>query len=255
VWQHAHYIHDLCAKISPLHPMRTLLKALGISFTGSLPVGIMNMAALQVSITQGIDEAIGFAAAAISIEGLVMFGTGWFAEQLQAWPKAMRSIDRIGAMLLGVIGCMFFARAWYASGVASGVASADPTNNIEMAGWQYGIWLRLLNPTAILFWLGIHLALADGQSGGKIDPMSEDQGSIGPLVESQGTSTRAWKRLVLFAVGGMMGTFGAYSVYIGLAHQLHDFLKPFSTAINVVLGLMCFAAVAWKMKQSRPDRP
>jgi threonine/homoserine/homoserine lactone efflux protein len=200
--------------------MRTFLKSLSISFSGSLPMGIMNMAALQVSISQGVGQAIAFAVSAIGIEGIIMFGTGRLSDTIANDLRLMRWLNIVGAVLLFIIGCLFCYKVWAMGEVA------QSTQSIDLPGWQYGIWLRLLNPTAILFWLGIHLALT------------------GQKAEKQSNS-----HLVKFAVGGMIGTMGAYSVYIFLAHQLEGFLRPWSNFINLLLGILCLLAAFYKWRE------
>ncbi len=183
-------------------------------------MGIMNMAALQVSLTQGIREAIGFALAAGAFEGLMIYGTGYLGASLLSQPKLLRSINVISATLLFFIGCLFCYKVWATSQINQ--ISQLP----DLPGWQYGIWLRLLNPIAVLFWLGVHLALADGKG----EPPNRS-------------------RLVIFAVGGIIGTLSAYAIYILLAHQLDSYLKPWSSKINLVLGIFCFAAATYKWRE------
>jgi threonine/homoserine/homoserine lactone efflux protein len=205
---------------NPHKSVKTFLQSLSISFSGSLPMGIMNMAALQVSISQGVDHAIAFALAAIGMEGIIMFGTGRLSDTIANDPRLIRWLNRVGAALLFMIGCLFCYKVWAMDEVAK------TTQSIDLPGWQYGIWLRLLNPTAILFWLGIHLALT-GQKAVK----------------------HSKSHLLKFAAGGMTGTLGAYSVYIFLAHQLEGFLRPWSNFINLLLGILCLLAAFYKWRE------
>jgi threonine/homoserine/homoserine lactone efflux protein len=200
--------------------MRTIFKMIGLSFSGSLPIGIMNMAALQVSLTQGVPDALAFSATAICIEGTVMAGTGLLAQRFSMESGNIQRIKKLTLALLVLLGCFFLFKAMTQ---AATTAQAAQT---EMPGWQYGIWLRLLNPTAIIFWLGVHLAM--GQS-----------------------TERGWSYLVKFAVGGMIGTLCAYSVYIFSAHSLDVYLRPLSSKINLLLACLCFIGAIWRWNADR----
>jgi threonine/homoserine/homoserine lactone efflux protein len=221
------YSSMLCATYSPSQSVtiRTLLKILGLSFSGSLPIGIMNMAALQVSLDQGVAEAYGFSCSAIGIEGMIMVLTGLMAIKLQENPKWIRAIDFSTIGLLILLGIFFSYKGLIQHTIA--IQSAPQQIAQTMPGWQYGITLRFLNPTAIIFWLGVHLAL------------------------SQGDQKEEQYRLVQFAVGGMIGTMCAYSVYILSAHSLETYLRPLSSKINLLLALLCFLGVIWRIREQK----
>jgi threonine/homoserine/homoserine lactone efflux protein len=195
--------------------MRTILKMIGLSFSGSLPIGIMNMAALQVSLTQGVPDALAFSATAICIEGCIMAWTGRLAQRFSMESGNIQLIKKLTLGLLVALGCFFVFKA-----MTQAPVTAQSVQN-EIPGWQYGITLRFLNPTAIIFWLGVHLAL--GQS-----------------------TERGSGYLVKFAVGGMIGTLCAYSVYIFSAHSLEAYLRPLSSKINVLLAILCFLGAIWR---------
>jgi threonine/homoserine/homoserine lactone efflux protein len=199
--------------------MRSLVRGFGISISGSLPVGIMNMAALQVSLEQGITEAIGFALTAVLIEGVIITVTGNFGEWINAKANIMKHIEWSGIVLLILIGLYFLSKAILPA------ATQQINQTSVLPGWQYGAWLRIINPTALLFWLGVHITLAGQKSEG-----------ARPL------------RVPIFAVGGMIGTLTAYGVYIGMAEQLSNFLRPFSVWLNVILGVFCILAGIWRLK-------
>lgn len=196
----------------------TLLKALGISFIGSLPVGIMNMSALQVTLAQGEAQGLAFSACAILIEGVIMFTTGVLAQKLTKENKRMRQMGQVTMLLLFCLGIFFLSRAMSPAAVLQKTGAST-----DMPGWLYGISLRLLNPTAIIYWFGVHMAM------------------------SQGKQLEQWY-FQKFAVGGMIGTFCAYSVYIFSARWLGGFLAPMSAKINILLAILCFLGIIWQWR-------
>ena len=119
-----------------------------ISFLGSLPLGTLNVAAMQISITDGARPALLFALGSLTAEviyvRLSLIAMDWISRQT----KLFRILEWV---TLGIV---------VALAVSSFYAAAHPTvtKNVILSSTLHRYWLGLfmsaLNPMQIPFWFG-----------------------------------------------------------------------------------------------------
>lgn len=119
-----------------------------ISFLGTLPLGTLNIAAMQISVTDGIRPAIYFVLGALLVEMI------YVRVSLVAMNWVLKN-KRLFKILEWVSIVIILALA-----VSSFVAAADPVvkKNVLLSGGLHRFWLgtimSALNPVQIPFWFG-----------------------------------------------------------------------------------------------------
>ena len=119
-----------------------------ISFLGTLPLGTMNIAAMQISISDGIPPAMYYVIGALLIEMIYvrvsLVAMNWVFKH----KKIFRWLEWISIVII------------LALAVSSFVAAADPVvkKNVLLSGGIHRFWLGVimsaLNPVQIPFWFG-----------------------------------------------------------------------------------------------------
>lgn len=128
--------------------VRIFFTGLFISFLGTLPLGTLNIAALQISMTDGIRPAMYFVLGALLIEVIYvrisLVAMNWILKN----KRLFRWLEWISILII------------LALAVSSFVASADPVvkKNVILSGGIHRFWLGVmmsaLNPVQIPFWFG-----------------------------------------------------------------------------------------------------
>ena len=127
---------------------RILATGLFISFLGTLPLGTMNIAAMQISVSDGLRPAIYFALGVLLVE-IVYVRISLVA---MSW---IRKNQRLFRILEWVTLLIIVALA-----ISSFVAAADPVvkKNVVLSNTLHRFWLgttmSALNPMQIPFWFG-----------------------------------------------------------------------------------------------------
>ena len=128
--------------------LRIFITGLFISFLGTLPLGTLNIAAMQISVSDGLRPAMLFAIGALLIE------IGYVRLSLVAM-NWIRKNQRLFKILEWVTLLIIVALA-----VSSFIAAADPgvKKNVVLSGTLHRFWLGVtmsaLNPMQIPFWFG-----------------------------------------------------------------------------------------------------
>lgn len=132
--------------------MRQLFRVFGaglvVSFLGSLPLGTLNIAAMQIGITEGVKNAILFSLGSLTAEmvyvRLSLVAMDWVRKQ-----------ERIFKMLEWMTLIIIVALA-----VASFYAAMHPTQNKnvllnnKLPSYLLGLTMSAINPIQIPFWFG-----------------------------------------------------------------------------------------------------
>jgi threonine/homoserine/homoserine lactone efflux protein len=127
---------------------RIFFTGLFISFLGSLPLGSLNVAAMQISVSDGLRPAIYFALGAVLIE------ISYVRVSLVAMDW-VRKRERLFRMLEWFTLLIIVALA-----VSSFIAAADPhvKKNVILSNTIHRFWLGIImsaiNPVQIPFWFG-----------------------------------------------------------------------------------------------------
>ena len=120
-----------------------------ISFLGSLPLGTLNVAAMQIGITESLRDAIWFSLGSLLVEMIYvrisLVGIDWVRKQ-QKLMKAMEWIT------LGIITAL--AVGSFMAAVKHGGAAKNVMLNNNMHRFLLGMFMCAINPVQIPFWFG-----------------------------------------------------------------------------------------------------
>jgi len=128
--------------------LRIFITGLFISFLGTLPLGTLNIAAMQISVSDGIRPALYFACGVLLVE-IIYVRISLVAMD---WVRKQQRLFRIleWATLFIIL----------ALAIASFVAAADPgeTKNVILSNSMHrfllGLMMSAINPMQIPFWFG-----------------------------------------------------------------------------------------------------
>lgn len=128
--------------------IRIFIAGMVISFLGSLPLGTLNIAAMQISITDGIRPALYFVLGALLVEicyvRLSLVAMHWVLQH----KRIFRWLEWVAILII------------IALAVSSFIAAADPgvSKNVLLSGGIHRFWLGVMmsavNPVQIPFWFG-----------------------------------------------------------------------------------------------------
>ena len=122
-----------------------------ISFLGSLPMGTLNIAAMQIGIQEGIEHAIWFSLGSLFVEmiyvRLSLVGIDWVRKQ----HRLMRIMEWI---TLGII--VALAVGSFVAAVNSGPSGTAKNSFLELNIHRFllGMLMCAINPVQIPFWFG-----------------------------------------------------------------------------------------------------
>lgn len=179
-----------------------------ISFLGSLPPGMMNIIAVQITGEKGKDAALRYASGAMLAEAvivvIVLAATNWMLKRR----KLFVILDWITVVLLG----LFAGGCFWAAGSMLDITRFIPA--IRLPAFLTGAVISLLNPMHIPFWLGWSSYLAHkGNLSGE-------------------------KKKYHYLAGIATGTMAGFVVYIYGGQPLFELIAVNNTAFNYTLGAL-----------------
>ena len=122
---------------------------MGISFLGSLPLGTLNIAAMQIGIQESIAEAIWFAIGSLLVEmvyvRLSLVGIDWVRKQ----GKLMKWMEWITLAIIVALAAGSFIAAAKGNGSAKNIML-----NNHLHRFLLGMLMCAINPVQIPFWFG-----------------------------------------------------------------------------------------------------
>lgn len=129
-------------------PLKILMWGFVISFLGSLPLGTLNVAAMQIGITDGISPALWFSAGSLTAEiiyvRLSLIAMDWVRKQ----ERVLKALEWLTVIIV------------LALSVSSFVAAISPhgEKNVILSNTMHrgllGFTMSLVNPVQIPFWFG-----------------------------------------------------------------------------------------------------
>ena len=128
--------------------LRIFITGLFISFLGTLPLGTLNIAAMQISISDGIRPAIYFALGALLVEVIYVRISLVAMDWVRKRKKLFRFLEWFTVLIIAALA------------VTSFIAAADPDEkkNVLLSYSFHRFWLGVvlsaLNPVQIPFWFG-----------------------------------------------------------------------------------------------------
>lgn len=129
--------------------LRVFLWGLMISFLGSLPLGTLNVAAMQIGIQESILQAIYFSLGSLLVEMIYvrisLVGVDWIRKQ----EKLMKAMEWF---------TLFIILALAAGSFIAAAAQGDEAKNVflqnNMHRFLLGMFMSAINPVQIPFWFG-----------------------------------------------------------------------------------------------------
>jgi threonine/homoserine/homoserine lactone efflux protein len=132
---------------------RVFTTGMFISFLGTLPLGSLNLAAMQISVSDGIRPAIYFALGALIIEMVYVRISLVAMDWVHKRKKLFRYLEWATVLIIAALA------------VTSFIAAADPhiKKNVILSNTIHRFWLgtgmSAINPVQIPFWFGWSAAL------------------------------------------------------------------------------------------------
>jgi threonine/homoserine/homoserine lactone efflux protein len=120
-----------------------------ISFVGSLPLGSMNIAAMQISITQGYVPALAFGTGVFLVEMIYVRISLVAMDQIRKHEKVLKALEYVTLVIVVGLAVSSF--------IAAGKNSGNTRNILLSNGlprFVLGAIMSALNPVQIPFWFG-----------------------------------------------------------------------------------------------------
>jgi threonine/homoserine/homoserine lactone efflux protein len=119
-----------------------------ISFIGSLPLGTLNIAAMQISISDGIQPAILFSLGSLTAEvvyvRLSLVAMDWIRKQ----EKILKALEWITIVIVSALAATSFYAAMHPEVEKNVILSST------LPKFLLGLFMSALNPVQIPFWFG-----------------------------------------------------------------------------------------------------
>lgn len=119
-----------------------------VSFLGTLPLGTLNVAAMQISVQEGITNALYFVFGCLVVEMIYvrisLVGINWIRKQ----KKLLQWMDWITLLIILALAAGSFIAA------TSGHHSKNVIFNNNLNRFVLGLMLSAINPVQIPFWFG-----------------------------------------------------------------------------------------------------
>ena len=198
--------------------------ALLISFTGSLPIGTLNVSIADLVIDRRIDAAILFGIGAMLVEVTMVRTALVLIRRLEGMSPLLRWFRVIACVIILLLSFLSLEAAWHMR------SAALPIPFTGNAPFVSGLLLSLLNPLHLPFWLGWTAVLR----------------TKGLLHD-----TRREYNVYVLAIG--MGTAIAFFVYGLTGHLLILFFRTNQSLFNWLTGgalLITGLAQGWKIRRS-----
>lgn len=129
--------------------LRVFFIGMLVSFLGSLPLGTLNVAAMQISVTDGISPALWFSFGSLVAEiiyvRLSLVAMDWVRKQ----KKLFKALEWITLLIVMALAVSSFVAAAHPSGEAKNVLLSNTMHRFFL-----GLIMSAINPVQIPFWFG-----------------------------------------------------------------------------------------------------
>ena len=129
--------------------LRIYCVGLCISFLGTLPLGTLNVAAMQIAVTDGVNPALGFSLGALLVEicyvRLSLVAMDWVRKQ----QRVFRLLEWFTLVIIVALAVSSFVAAAHPAGEGKNVILSN-----SMPRFFLGITMSAVNPVQIPFWFG-----------------------------------------------------------------------------------------------------
>ena len=129
--------------------LRIFLWGLLISFLGSLPLGTLNIAAMQIGIQESVTHALYFSLGSLLVEMIYvrisLVGVDWVRKQ----EKLMKAMEWFTLVII-----MALAAGSFMAALKDGAESKNVFLENTMHRFLLGMFMSAINPVQIPFWFG-----------------------------------------------------------------------------------------------------
>lgn len=137
--------------------IKNILVGFLVSFVGSIPLGYLNIIGFEIYSKNGLAALVHYLLGVIIIEGIVIYVTLVFANQLSQNKKLLKYIE-----IFSIFFMLLLAYSFYFQGNTSDGEESGLTKYIDYSTFLIGIIFSSLNFIQIPFWLGWNLYLVTG---------------------------------------------------------------------------------------------
>lgn len=204
-----------------MHLFRVFITGLFISFLGALPLGTLNIAAMQIAVTDGVPPALWFSVGALLVEivyvRLSLVAMDWVRKQ----QRLFRWLEAITLLIMIALAIASFIAASRPQGGQNAILSST------LPRFVLGVVMSAVNPVQIPFWFGWSTVLFSKK-----------------VLQPDATHYN----LYIFGIG--LGTFMGNGVFIFSGRVLVDLLNRNASLLNWCIGgVFALTALiqAWRM--------
>ncbi len=129
--------------------IRIFFTGMLISFLGSLPLGTLNISAMQISITDGYPPAIGFALGVLLVEVIYVRLSLVAMDKIRRQERILKILEWITLVIIVALAVSSFVAAINNNENAKNVILSN-----TMPRFLLGVVMSALNPVQIPFWFG-----------------------------------------------------------------------------------------------------
>jgi len=190
--------------------LRIFFWGLFISFVGTLPLGTLNVAAMQIGIQEGIKQAVYFSIGALIIEmvyvRISLVGIGWIRRRAHI----MKMMEWITLLLI-----LALAAGSFIAALKGGEGAKNIILQNSIHRFLLGLFMSAINPVQIPFWFGWSTILF--------------------AKNILGTSSAEFN---IYISGIGIGTLGGFCVFIFGGAYLFQHISDAGKYINWVIGFI-----------------
>jgi threonine/homoserine/homoserine lactone efflux protein len=132
--------------------LRIFITGMFISFLGSLPLGTLNVAAMQIAIYNGIAAGLWFSSGSLTIEAiyvrLSLVAMDWVRKQ----KKLFQVLEYVTLVIIVLLAVSSFYAAWHTK--PTDIPVQPPYLNNPLHPYLLGLIMSAVNPVQIPFWFG-----------------------------------------------------------------------------------------------------
>jgi len=148
------YFLLLTFDFSPVHSLmpklvRVFFVGMLVSFLGSLPLGTLNVAAMQISVTDGISPALWFSLGSLTAEivyvRISLVAMDWVRKQ----KRIFKALEWITLLIVIALAVSSFIAATKPAGEAKNIILSNTMHRFFL-----GLVMSAINPVQIPFWFG-----------------------------------------------------------------------------------------------------
>jgi TRAP-type C4-dicarboxylate transport system permease small subunit len=138
--------------------IKNILVGFLVSFIGSIPLGYLNLAGLEIYSKFGLHNLIFFLLGVVLVETFVIYFTLLFAKQLVNNKKLMKIIDFFAVVFMFVLAYLFYS---YSNQPATSKSNIDQF--LMYSPFVIGVILNCFNFLQLPFWTSWNLYLVNGK--------------------------------------------------------------------------------------------